>query len=557
MGNAMSIKKRLSLLVGTAVLALLTVVAVAIVELRESAEMLGEVADVRLPSIVGLEIVKEGQTAIRSENRLAAGLAANADKSGEISKVIDHKQTIWARIDKGWKIYEPLPQTKEEEALWKQFLQEWETWKAAEKRIGATLAALSATKGDDARQSAMQTLMSALEEATAPFARSAEALDKVVDINIRIAEETRNAAHASSTHEMMVLIAISLVALAVLLALGTRMATSILCTLGGEPDDARAMVQRIAAGDLRENARITPGDNTSLMAHQQKMQDSLRAMVTEISATVGRTEESAHALAGASQQVAAASEGTSESAASMAAAVEQMSVSISQVSDNTRAALGTAERTGQLSLNGGHVIEEAIAEINSIASIVRSTASNLGSLSESSNRISSVVQVIKDVADQTNLLALNAAIEAARAGETGRGFAVVADEVRKLAERTANATSEIGGMIDQIQHETQASVATMESAVTQVDRGVQLASQAGTAIQEIRAGVNQVVAVVNDIGGAIAEQSSASQQIAQRVEQVAQASEENNSAAQQTAMAARELTEMANKLRGAVGRFAV
>jgi len=232
-----------------------------------------------------------------------------------------------------------------------------------------------------------------------------------------------------------------------------------------------------------------------------------------------------------------------------------MSVSISQVAANAREALKTATQASELSASGGGIIEQATMEINRIADSVRHTSSAMSVLDESSSRISTVVQVIKEVADQTNLLALNAAIEAARAGESGRGFAVVADEVRKLAERTGKATSEINAMVMQIQEETRNSLGSMEAAVQQVDRGVELASSAGEAIRSIRRSVDQVLAVVNDIGGAIEEQSIASQQIAQRVEQVAQASEQNNSAAQQTAEAARTLSGLAGGLRNTMASF--
>ena len=283
----------------------------------------------------------------------------------------------------------------------------------------------------------------------------------------------------------------------------------------------------------------------------------MRQTLGSLKHSISSIDDASQQLSSGAQQSAQASEDSSESASSMAASVEQVSVSINHVANNANDALNLARHSGELSNQGGIVIGQAVDEMKIITSAVKNVAEQIDTLGQQSTQISSVVQVIKDVADQTNLLALNAAIEAARAGETGRGFAVVADEVRKLAERTTKATGEIAGMIDGIQRSAKAAVSSMENVVIQAESGMSLAEQAGQSIVGIRDSANEVVRVVGDITDAIAEQGSASQSIAQQVERVAQAAEENNGAAQSTASAAGELGRLARTMREDTARFVI
>lgn len=192
-----------------------------------------------------------------------------------------------------------------------------------------------------------------------------------------------------------------------------------------------------------------------------------------------------------------------------------------------------------------------------IAESVEQSAQLIEDLGRQSDRISAIVNVIKDIADQTNLLALNAAIEAARAGETGRGFAVVADEVRKLAERTTQSTQDIAAMIDAIQNGTAQAVDSMHAGVERVAGGVELAKRAGKAMEEIHSGAQRVAQTVSDISLALKEQSAASSEIAVNVEKIAQMAEENNAAVAGTTGTARELERLAEGLQAEIRRYKV
>jgi methyl-accepting chemotaxis protein len=302
---------------------------------------------------------------------------------------------------------------------------------------------------------------------------------------------------------------------------------------------------------------VAAGDTSSVMAAVQQMQQHLKSLVREIADEAVRLSGMSSDVARRSDAVVKGSDQQSEAAAAMAASIEQLTVSINHISSHAHDARNLSQESGRLSREGGEVISSAVNEMHRINESVDQAAETIADLASKTQTISSIMQVIKDIADQTNLLALNAAIEAARAGEMGRGFAVVADEVRKLSERTGQATQEIAGMIQGIQSSSDQSRACMEEAVGRVKNGLQLAVQGGEAISHIRDSATSVVDVVNEISHALKEQGSASTEIAQQVELIARSASGNAEEAAGTSKEVQAMHALADDLRQLVSKFHV
>lgn len=314
----------------------------------------------------------------------------------------------------------------------------------------------------------------------------------------------------------------------------------------------------IASGDLSRPMPAAGKDEVGVLVAQLGiMRNNLHEIITAVRRNVEAVTHSASELSASAGMSARTGESQSEAASSIAAAMEELTASIDQVESHARDARDVTLSSGRQSEEGGRIIHEAAGEMQLIADTVNGTANTLRELEGFSGQISSIVKVIKEIADQTNLLALNAAIEAARAGEQGRGFAVVADEVRKLAERTANSTHEITGMIDKVQQSTQRAVQEMEAGVQRVNEGVGLANKAGDSVNGIRSGSEQVTRAVDEISHELKEQVSATREISQKVEQIAQGAEENSTTVAQTASSALHLEELARQLSGLAGKFRI
>ncbi|MBK6908018.1 MAG: HAMP domain-containing protein [Rhodocyclaceae bacterium] len=322
----------------------------------------------------------------------------------------------------------------------------------------------------------------------------------------------------------------------------------------------RSALEEIASGDADLTRRlqvIRPDEIGEVARLFNLFVEHLQDVVRQVVQHAGQLSTSASDMSNGAGEVAKRVSHQSEIISSMAASIEEFTVSISHLSEQSADVKTASTRSGTLSREGSAAVNSLLQDMRGISQSVNESASTIEDLGRESEKVSAIVNVIKDIADQTNLLALNAAIEAARAGETGRGFAVVADEVRKLAERTAKSTGEISETIDVVQRGIREAVSSMQSGVAKVNAGVGEAERTGTTINAVDNCATQLVESMEGIASAINEQTAASTEFAHRVESIALISDETSAAMQDAARSANRVNSLAGELEKVVGGFRV
>ncbi|MBO6514424.1 MAG: methyl-accepting chemotaxis protein [Phycisphaerales bacterium] len=319
-----------------------------------------------------------------------------------------------------------------------------------------------------------------------------------------------------------------------------------------------AMVKDVATGDgdLTKRLNLSRNDEIGKLGHWfDVFLSNLHDIISQLTDTTQVVASASTEIAASAEEMAAGLQTQEQQTQQVAAAVEELSQSVNEVAAKSSDATTASEESQHQAEEGGQIVSSTVTEMEGIAREVQSSADTINTLGRKSETIGEIIAVINDIADQTNLLALNAAIEAARAGEHGRGFAVVADEVRKLAERTTEATEEVSQSILGIQTETKSAVTLIEAGSERVGKGVELATQAGTALGSIVQGSQSVQGMVQDIAAAANQQSAATGEIARAVEGINSVTRQSAEGASQAAQAAGDLAHQSEQLQNLVGRF--
>ena len=403
----------------------------------------------------------------------------------------------------------------------------------------------------------------AFGEATQKQNQAIALLDRIIEINDEVAEESVAVADAEASQVQLIALIGMIVGVILALLLG------IILTRGITAPLAKGVVfaQEIAEGNLQIELDVQQKDEVGLLAdslrfmlealqykeqavqtiaandltidvktasEKDSLGHSLVTMVDSLNEILSQVNTAVDQVASGSDQVSQASQSLSQGATEQASSLEEISSSVNQIN-------GQARQNADNSTEANGLAKQATSDANSGNQQMEELTTAMKRINASSDEIKKVVKVIDDIAFQINLLALNANVEAARAGKYGKGFAVVAEEVRNLASRSAEAVNETTAMV--------------EESIRNIDEGNTLVEKTAAQLKAIVTGSSKVAEFLDEIAVASKEQAQAIDQITEGLDQIDQVTQGNTASAEESASAAEELAGQAQQLKSTIAQF--
>ena len=311
----------------------------------------------------------------------------------------------------------------------------------------------------------------------------------------------------------------------------------------------------LADGDLTVRATVTDDITGAIADSVNYTTDELRKLVSRVTSASDLVADAAGSAQDVSTELLKAAQRQATELRNTSEAVELITRSIREVDSSATQSARVAQRTLEVTEQGAQAVRNAISGMDAIREQIQETAKRIKRLGESSQEIGDIVDLISDITEQTNVLALNAAIQAASAGEAGRGFSVVAEEVQRLAERSAEATKQIGALVKTIQGDTQDAVAAMEKSTQGVVEGAKLSDEAGQSLREIEQVSHELADLIGSISVSTQVQTDMAQEVAATMAEILRLTERTTDGTRKTADSVSELASLAADLKGSVSGF--
>ena len=448
-------------------------------------------------------------------------------------------------INQYWPKYLATELTQEESRLAQQAEQ---LFSPANQQVELLISYLRGGNGDVAYQ--LNDKILPLYQAIDPISGK---ISELIALQIKIAGQERAAANEIYHSSIAIFATLAGLAMLTSILIGLWVNRSVMNPIN---DIVRNLKTIRQDSDLTVKFRTFNDDELGLISTSlTQVIEHLRGILHSIAEAANTVNSSATELSSFTQETNKRMQQQQAETEQTATAMNEMTATVAEVAQSTSAAADSAKDADNYAANGNRIVIDSISSMSQLSEQIQKTAQVIGFLSNESQSIGRVLDVIKSIAEQTNLLALNAAIEAARAGEQGRGFAVVADEVRTLAQRTQKSTQEIEAMIATLQKGVKEAVNAMEVGIKQVDDANNKANEAGQALKEIVASVDNIAELNAHIATAAEEQSSVAESINRSIIAISDITDDSTRSAHELSESVINLTKLASSMRNQVSAF--